>query len=172
MKFVSILLLMVTGLLLISCDSERIRHRRLSEQSAKLLRANEILENKIRRYKAEQKKYRQHTAKERFAYLYNLQQDNGKELIYEQDILSIRFKRNTVQVYDVLVKIKPADRACKPNFLIYLYDQKGLIIGYCHQKKRFYNKAIPKGQLQERRYTIKLLEASLPTYFGIVYPTG
>ena len=50
---------------------------------------------------------------------------------------------------------------------VYLYDRQGLILGFCQEKSRWYDRSIPAGHLVEEQYKIELSSSEEPHYFRV-----
>ena len=173
MKAMVLSICLLATLLLTACESEKQQHRSLSAEYKELGETLNKLRVDTERLVHEQQSNWHRSAKERFGYLYDFSKDAGRPLEYEKNIESVQFKENGKRSYLAMVKMRPADQAIKPNFILHLYNRKGLIIGSACKLQNFWtilNRKIPKGALRIIKCEIKLLEDAEPRYFRIDHP--
>ena len=173
MRVISFAVYLATVLLLVACESEKQQYQRLTAEYKGLGEKLDLLRSDIERLKQEQEKNWRRNAKERFAYLYDISKYAGKSLDYEKNIESVQFQKTGKRSYLAMVKIRPEERAIKPNFVIHLYSRKGVIIGSAYKLKNFWailKRKIPKGTLQVIKCEIELLEDATPCYFRVDHP--
>ena len=148
---------------------EQQENMKLSEKLKKLQKTTMRLEKDIEKYKKEQKKILQSSIKERFAFFYKFILQKEILLKYLNNFVSIQWFKKKTKSYVAEIKMRPLYKKLKPNFLIYLYDEQGLIIASYYVKPKLVGGTIPKGKLVKKEYTIKLSKNITPAYFGFGY---
>ena len=168
MRFYALGMLIITSFL-ISCDMEHQENLKLTEKLNKLKKISMNLEKDVEKYKKEQEKVLQSSVKERFAFFYKFTLQKEILLKYLNNFVSIQWFQKTKNSYVAEIKIRPFYKKFEPYFLIYLYDEEGLIIESYHVKPKLIGGIIPQGKLVKNDYTIKLSKNITPVYFGFGY---
>ena len=135
----------IFALLTVACETEREKKKRLNRKLKELDYKINTLNHKVENLSTEQEKTWVSSAKERFAFLYEMHKYDGKDLENEAYIKKVSFNKKKKGVYYVTVDIRSI-HDIRPEFYIYLLDRKGLILGHYRHKKPFFyqNKARAK----------------------------
>ncbi|WP_372364737.1 hypothetical protein [Candidatus Uabimicrobium sp. HlEnr_7] len=152
-------------LAIIGCETEHERKRRLRKEEDRVKVEFKKQENEYKRYEEQQHHMLYSTAKERFAYLYDLKKYNGKRLEYYDYIKNVELIEVSKSKYRAVVKMYSA-QDLKINFYLFLHDDKGLLVG----QYRYYNRVPLMGRLKklqttEKEFTVKT--TGVPSYFRV-----
>lgn len=158
-------LLLLLVCVIIGCETEHERKRRLRKEEDRVKLEFKKQENEYKRYEEQQQHMLYSTAKERFAYLYDLKKYNGKRLNHYDYIKNVQLIEESKNKYKAVVKMYSTE-TIKINFYLFLHDDKGLLVG----QHRYYNRIPMMGRLKklqttEKEFTIKT--DGTPSYFRI-----
>lgn len=147
------------------CETKREREKRLKNEEVRLDVELTKVKAAFNRYDQQKNHIMHATAKERFAYLYSLKEYNGKPLKYYDYVTGVEVIEKSNNSYRIVTKMF-SKRDVKINFYLFLYDDKGLIIGqyYWHNSIPFAG-TLKKGQSLEKEFTITT--SGTPSYFQI-----
>jgi len=151
----------------ISCENQISKYNKLEKKNENL--DQEIINIQKFIEKEEQKlaALYQCTSKERIEKLQSLQ-TNKLILIQGSYIDSILWKKRGDMQYQATVELKADKGKIKPDFMLYLYDAQGLIVGEYHRKPKFiFGKVTTKTKAET--YVVSLHRICSPKYFSIVY---
>ncbi|NUM33654.1 MAG: hypothetical protein HUU50_03885 [Candidatus Brocadiae bacterium] len=160
--------ILATMILFSACGVE-IEKQRLEKEHLALMKSRMELEKEFEKLQQEKDKLFHSSAKERFAFLYAFQEEKPVDLKnHSENFVSIEWHKKGDK-YAADLKIQPKKTPFLPRFVVFLYDKKGLILGYHYEKPGVFKSKIPVGKLVEKKMDFKLVEKSTPEYFGITY---
>ncbi len=151
------------SLLLVSCESEEARNRRLSKNYDKLNNEHHRLKEDLQKLHEKQNKIWFSLAKERFSDLLEIQSYSNKPLEDKNYIKKISLVKKSEELYNVTVSMRALGKI-KPKFIVFLLNRRGLIIGEYYHKRPFF-KGLPVGQTTEKSQDVKVSEE--PYYFRV-----
>lgn len=154
---------------LVSCESEQEQHERLNQVLKKLQQDIKLTEQMQQQFLQEQKTSWQCSTKERFAHLAPLTKTTWQTLAGMHYITGIQFMGATSSdKLEQLINLKIQFHEPEPprSFVIYLYNQKGLLLGYAHEPQII---VLPRGQCLERQYKARLDNAEEAKYYWIEF---
>ncbi len=145
------------------CESESSKYEDLYRRLDDLKKSSEMQQKRYQRLLELQQKAWVTTAKERFSELYDFVEGKAISLPNEFEVKEIVFQKKKDYQYSIFLKLHRNKILTQNSFIIYLMNEKGLILGQ--------SKKVVRNKTEELETSISFIEPVLvsnePVYFHL-----